>query len=181
MQASCSDLINGNDHSIETTGNIIAILTVHEQKQLLYALIRLLSRRLSSEVDEGARSTTNSEDKAIGGMAALLVALVHDASSLQDLLISWLIGTSAEAVGQNNKAHRAIILTLSKDTSESIPLIMFISNTYRHRLEQINRALRSSLELFGDKLYIKHTPITHQEGSKGYLVFLWIIRLADTG
>lgn len=38
-----------------------------------------------------------------------------------------------------------------------------------HCLEQINKALHMSLELFGDKLYIKHTPILHQEGLRGMM------------
>lgn len=123
MQASCSDLINGDDHSMRIVKCIIAILAVHEQKQLLYTLLRLLSRRLISEVDKYARSNSKFEDKAIGGVAALLATLVYDSSSLHDLLVNWLIGPSAEAAAQNHKAHQAVILTLSKDASKSVPYV----------------------------------------------------------
>ena len=34
------------------------------------------------------------------------------------------------------------------------------------------RALQRNLGLFGDKLYIKHTPILHQEGLPMHILFL---------
>ena len=46
------------------------------------------------------------------------------------------------------------------------------------RLGGILRALSKSLELFGDKLYIKHTPILHQEGLRNGLMFRSITHMA---
>lgn len=120
MQASCSDLVNGDETPMARTKIILGILASNEQKTLLYALIRLLSRDLSSEADNSIRSGGKYEDEAIAGVAALLAALIHEDPHLLDLMISWLIGTSAEAVGQGHRAHRAVILTLCKDFSESL-------------------------------------------------------------
>ena len=41
--------------------------------------------------------------------------------------------------------------------------------------EQVTKTLQKGLTLFGDKLYIKHTPILHQEGWALKNLFLYIV------
>jgi hypothetical protein len=108
--------MNGDDHSTKSFKRIMLSLAVHEQKTLLYTITRHLSSRLLSPIDNIALSKNKSEDRVVGGLATLLVAIIHDAPSLQDLLVDWLIGTSAEAAGQSHKTHRAVIAALSHDS-----------------------------------------------------------------
>lgn len=56
--------------------------------------------------------------KAIGGVAALIRAVVEDAPTLQDDLHEWLVGVSPDSVGQVHNAHRAVTAALSSVPSE---------------------------------------------------------------
>ena len=83
---------------------------------------------------------------------------------MQDHLGEWLGGISATAVGQGHTTHRAVISVSSTIPGE----YMDTSTQYLYRLNdlqgQVNKVLEKSMSLFGDKLYIKHTPTLHQEG-----------------
>ena len=91
----------------------MARLSAHEQKTLLYSEIRILSKQHLSTEDSSQYSRGDGQSKAIGGVASLLRAMVGDVPILQSNLIEWLIGLSAEAVGQVHNAHRAVIAALS--------------------------------------------------------------------
>ena len=82
----------------------MSTLSAHEQKTLLYSIIRILSKEYLS---------TEGPAQAIGGVAALIRAIVGVVPALQDDLVEWLVGLSADAVGQVHKAHRAVIAALS--------------------------------------------------------------------
>lgn len=45
--------------------------------------------------------------------------------------------------------------------------------------EQVTKALERGLTLFGDKLYIKHTPTLHQEGWALEVLFLLCTVIAE--
>ncbi|KAL2041371.1 hypothetical protein N7G274_005753 [Stereocaulon virgatum] len=153
VQAAFSDLLNGIDRSLEKVGNVISALSTHEQKLLVYSVIRVLSKRHLYRPQSTATNEV-SGDKARGGVAALLVALIKTTQLHQDLLVDWLVGTSADAVGYCHNTHRAVILALSLDT------------------DQMMKALQISLELFGDKLCIKHAPMLQQEVNAQILLML---------
>ena len=112
--------MNGDDHSTKKYENIMTSLAFHEQKALLYTMIRQFSRRFLSQADNSADPKNKSEDRVVGGVAALLVALGLEASPLQDVLVDWLIGASAEAAGQSHMTHRAVIAALSKNVGECV-------------------------------------------------------------
>ena len=91
----------------------MARLSAHEQKTLLYSEIRILAKLHMSTEDSSQYSRRDGQSKAIGGVASLLRAMVGDVPILQSSLIEWLVGLSAEAVGQVHNAHRAVIAALS--------------------------------------------------------------------
>ena len=67
------------------------------------------------EVDQLLQATFF--DLISGGIRSLeasksLIARLY-VPSLQDNLVEWLVGVSADAVGQANSAHRAVIVALS--------------------------------------------------------------------
>ena len=110
-------LITGDDKSLEKYQYILASLSAHEQKTFLYAMIRALSKRHLS-VSDSSQNNGDLEAKARGGVAALLVVFTQSTPSLQDLLVDWLVGTSAEAVYYNHNTHRAVVATLSREHGE---------------------------------------------------------------
>ena len=113
LQATFFDLISGGIRSLEASKSLIARLSVHEQRTFLYSVIRILSKQhLRTEVSS-QNVKGDGQKKAIGGVASLLRAIAGDVPSLQDNLVEWLVGVSADAVGQANSAHRAVIVALS--------------------------------------------------------------------
>ena len=83
---------------------------------------------------------------------------------MQDHLGEWLGGISAIAVGQGHTTQRVVIAVSSTIPGEYLDAGL----KYLYRLNdlqgQVNKVLEKGMSLFGDKLYIKHTPTLHQEG-----------------
>ncbi len=90
-------------------------LGLREKKLYLYSLLRILSRHhLSSTV----KNDTNGQaviKKPLGGVAALIAGFVQGNLQLEDALVDWLAGTSADSVSQSHEAHRAVITALSSN------------------------------------------------------------------
>ena len=91
----------------------MSTLSAHEQKTLLYSIIRILSKEYLSREGPAQGWKCEAQSQAIGGVAALIRAIVGVVPALQDDLVEWLVGLSADAVGQVHKAHRAVIAALS--------------------------------------------------------------------
>ena len=152
-------------------------LSPHEQKTLLFSIIRILSEMHLSTDGPTQDLRRVGQSKAIGGVAALIRAIVEDDQVLQDFLVEWLVGVFADAVGYVHIAHRAVTAALSSIAGEYLisPTIFIPLNRLP---EQATKALQKGLALFGDKIYIKHTPILHQEGRASNSLFLPYIVVA---
>lgn len=90
----------------------MARLSAHAQKTLLYSIIRILSEMHLSIKGPPQDSRREGQCRAIGGVAALIRAIVGDVQILQDYLVEWLVGVSAVAVGHVHIAHRAVTAAL---------------------------------------------------------------------
>ena len=88
-------------------------LSEHDQKTLLYSLIRSLSKQHLPTESPSSDLRIEGQSKAIGGAAALIAAIVGDAPILRDHLIEWLVGVSADAIGQVHVLHRAVTAAIS--------------------------------------------------------------------
>lgn len=117
VETSCMGLITGDDRSLDKYRSILAGLSTHEQKAFFFSMIRALSKRHLS-VSDSSRNNGDLEAKARGGVAALLVAFAQNTPSVQDALVDWLVGTSAEAVNYNHNTHRVVVAALSRDNGE---------------------------------------------------------------
>ena len=91
----------------------MSTLSAHEQKTLLYSIIRILSKQYLSTEGPSQGWKREDQSQAIGGVAALIRAIVGVVPALQDDLVEWLVGLSADAVSQVHEAHRAVIAALS--------------------------------------------------------------------
>ena len=110
-------LITGDERSLDRYRNILAALSAHEQKSFFFSTIRALSKKHLSGSEPSQNNRVDGA-KARGGVAALLVAFTQSISSVQVLLVDWLVGTSAEAVNYNHNTHRAVVAALSHDNGE---------------------------------------------------------------
>ena len=107
------ELLSGDHRSLQNCKSLIAKFSAREQRVLLYSTIRVLSKQQLQTVASSQHPTREGQSKAIGGVASLLGAIVGDVPALQDNLVEWLVGLSADAVGQVHNAHRAVIAALS--------------------------------------------------------------------
>lgn len=128
---------------------LIKALPSWEQRHFLTALITFLELRMSnkSAIIAGTDTTgiTNgnaagTERKRIAGAAALLKDLIRDAQSLQAELMEQLLS-------------RPFTLPLVRASIAALPS------------DQLRTLMERSWNQFGDKLSIKHKPITQQESN----------------
>ena len=113
LRAAFSDLLSGDHRSLQDCKSLIARLSAREQRTFLYSVIRILAKQQLQTSALSKHPTREGQSKAIGGVASLLEAIVGDVPGLQDNLVEWLVGLSADAVGQVHNAHRAVIAVLS--------------------------------------------------------------------
>lgn len=123
LQAEFFDLLSGDQHSMQRCKSLISRLSAHEQKTWMYSLVRILSKQHLLMEGPSQNLMREGQKRAVGGVASLLGAIVGDVSTLQDNLVEWLIGVSADAVGHVHNAHRAVIAAFS-----SIPGSFMVSS-----------------------------------------------------
>jgi len=119
-----------------------------EQRNVLYAILKIASKAfLSAEITTEADSKWWESDKAVVSAGAGLINLILGKDeSRKNHLLAWLTSTSLAGVGDGIAIRRAVIATLAQDKTD------------------IETVLDKSLQQFGDRLYIKHTPTLQQEG-----------------
>lgn len=164
VEAVCSRLIYGDSTLLISYLSLIKNMGVQEQKNFLYSLLRILSKhRLSSftgnlNVDEQQEHT-----RILRGAGALISCLVKDSDILKDALVSWLTGISGDGIAQEQAIRRAVIAALSVDHGRE-PAWVVKANADRQALARMIALFNKILELFGDKLFIRHTSMLHQQG-----------------
>ncbi|PGH01957.1 hypothetical protein AJ80_08939 [Polytolypa hystricis UAMH7299] len=123
-------------------------LRPHEQRTILESILRDLEKRyfLESPDEIGSLARNYREQKVIGGVSALILAITKDRHALRASLMEWLatgIGGSVRGIS----LRRALVAALGQDQ------------------DALTELLGKGIGLFGDKLYIKHTPSRGQEAN----------------
>ena len=168
VEAVCSSLIYGDDTFLINYRSLIKNMGVQEQKTSLYSLLRILSKhRLPSSTETLSDDEQQDQTIILRGAAALIWFLVKDSDILKDALISWLTGGSGDGIGQEKAIRRAVIAALSDDHGREFTWVVKV-HADRQTLARMISLFNKILELFGDKLFIKHTPMLHQQGFKTF-------------
>ena len=84
-------------------------LASYEQKNILYTIIRL-----ATEKDPSVTGNTG----FIGGVAALIEALVTEKIPLQEALVEWLTGNYVNGFSTGIHSRRAVLAALSTQLGE---------------------------------------------------------------
>lgn len=113
VRAGFLDMLSGDSRSLQKCKSLLARLSAHEQKTLLYSMIRILSKQHLRTEFPSQYPKREGQSKAIGSVGSLLRVIVGNVPILQDSLVEWLVGVSADAVGQLHNTHRAVIAALS--------------------------------------------------------------------
>ncbi|KAI8940268.1 hypothetical protein NX059_003970 [Plenodomus lindquistii] len=140
------------DNGIERFANLLSKMKGFEQRRFVNATIGFLVQdRLSSgtvnKVDE-----TIASSKQISGAAALIVELTKDNDALKDYLVSTLTRSTIPSLDDSLAGRRSVIAALSQDE------------------DKLHTLLENAIKLFGDSIYIKHTPVIQQEALAQSLV-----------
>ncbi len=81
----------------------------------------------------------------VAALAGLINAIVQD-PRLKEYLVSWLATGPGVSLTENMAIRRAVVTVVAQDR------------------EQLVQVLEKAMGQFGDQLYIKHTPMLHQQG-----------------
>lgn len=127
---------------------LLSCLPNFEQRNLMYSLLKLVSRDyLSSIVTSEDDARWWQSDADITSAAAGLIALVlGNDESRKDHLMTWLTSSSGAGVGDGIAIRRSVLAAIATNKND------------------IEAIFDKSMKLLGDQLYIRHTPSLQQEG-----------------
>ncbi|KAI0486470.1 telomere length regulation protein [Xylaria cf. heliscus] len=113
-----------------------------EQRKVFLLLLKLLSDFYLNSIDN---SNVNEDYPTIWASISVLQLVIANNDTQRSNLVTWLTSVSGAGVGEGCGIRRVAVAALA-DHKESISTV-----------------LERSLNQFGDRLYIKHTPILQQE------------------
>jgi hypothetical protein len=151
------------DHALWTPMKLL-LEGMSQQEQRLYfdSMLRDLARKyLRRDSGLGLDEDEKSQVKAnIGGVAAMVAALVQNNAVLDEHLIQWLTSATGEYASIGLDTRRAVIVTLALRNGRYPSDIVTSLTTVTDKLQAM---LEKCVEGFGDKLQIQHNPILQQE------------------
>ena len=110
VEAILGSTLDGNDEKLPQLRSLVQALANHEQRTVLYAILRIVAKTLRPATDDGKR---------IAGIAALLKAFVEESPYLLEALLDWLTSLDGGAAGSNRPTRRAAVATLSMFPGQS--------------------------------------------------------------
>ncbi|KAK2749235.1 telomere binding protein [Myotisia sp. PD_48] len=134
-----ASLIYENQVHLCTT--LLHALRQHDQRRMSEGILRCLENQFF-----GVGEQNSTYNKAVEATAAFFAIVINDVPFISGLLQSWLAGGVGGGIS-SVFMRRSLICALNSRT-DSLPEL-----------------LRKGIELFGDKLFIKHSPIGVQEAN----------------
>lgn len=149
------------DIPLSTTKDFIRNLQNHEQRQFLELTMRFISSRNSglSEVAPDFEDVSQNTPPSVSGAGALLSNMVGENRSLETQLTAWLSDPAGNA-NEPFAIRRAALSALA-----SLGAVRSVLDE-----DPMQTVLENSWKLFGDNLFIKHTPIIQQEACSQILL-----------
>ncbi|KAI1143221.1 telomere length regulation protein-domain-containing protein [Hypoxylon sp. FL0543] len=152
------------DMDSQTTLNkLLGFFPPLEQRKILGIILKQLSDRYLSSLDDGSPTKGNT---IISAVAGALRVIVGDDETRMEHLLSWLTSGTGAGIGEGCGIRRAAVA-------------VFFENK-----EYMVAILEKALGQFGDQLYIRHAPLLQQEAhaqvlllSAGYVHRLAPIKL----
>ncbi|ORY08854.1 telomere length regulation protein-domain-containing protein [Clohesyomyces aquaticus] len=132
--------------------NFLPKMKAHEQRQYLNATISFLAKQYFTSTIDDREGRPLQPSTAISGAAALLHKLIESNELLQDHVVSLLTNSALPALDDSLAARRVVLAAIATID------------------DKIQNVLEKSIRLFGDKFYIKHTPVLQQEALAQTLV-----------
>ncbi|EER43136.1 conserved hypothetical protein [Histoplasma capsulatum H143] len=141
-------LLLQEDTSSNRFGILLDSLRRHDQLLLFKSLLHDLEKRFLAPSPSVVQSPLDdfNKSKAVSGVSAVVATIVRDRGFLKSQLSEWLV-TGSEINIKGIDFRRALLAS------------------FGNQQEPILEILRRALDIFGDQLYIKHTPTRGQEAN----------------
>lgn len=140
------------DSSIERFTGVLSKMKSFEQRKFLNATIAFIVHDHLSKESVSKINVAVTSSKRISGAAGLIMQLTENNDALKDHLVSTLIRSTIPSLDDSVAARRSVIAVISRND------------------EKLHTLLENAIKLFGDSIYIKHTPIIQQEALAQTLV-----------
>ncbi|OCL15150.1 hypothetical protein AOQ84DRAFT_329877 [Glonium stellatum] len=131
--------------SSSNSQTLLPKLAPHEQRQFLNSTISYITKQYFGLIPETKDELVLKPSKTISGAACFINGLISDNEFLKDHLVSLLTSSAGSDMDGSLAVRRSVIAAISNDR------------------ERIQNIMERSIELFGDQLYIRHTPTLQQE------------------
>jgi telomere length regulation protein len=106
--------------------------------------------------------------KPISGAAVLLHILIKDGDAMKEHLVSLLTRSTIASLDDSLAARRSVLSALAQDEGlymvDSLDAVLTL-------VDRLHTLLENCIKLFGDSVYIKHTPVVQQEGMRSERLF----------
>ena len=129
----------------------------YEQKRVLFSILHILS----------ASPEQRFNPKIVGGAAALLLNIVGGDENRTQILSEWLVRASPDGSAESREIQKAVVLVIVTHPSRHTRL--------EHRFVKLKdldlrkEFYQNTLQTFGDKLWIRHAPLSEQESKCRFL------------
>ncbi|KAL9037304.1 MAG: hypothetical protein Q9214_005759 [Letrouitia sp. 1 TL-2023] len=151
VEETYSHLVCGHSEELRRYERFFQNLNKLSKRTTVFSLLRILSKSVSSEKSLLQEENRGSTASTLGATAALLASLGQNSRDFEDLLAEWI---SRDGLSYDLGIQRAVIRALSQ------------------RDHLVKSVFETALSNFGDKLQIKHTPTTQQEGTANTRILL---------
>ncbi|DAA79642.1 TPA_exp: Uncharacterized protein A8136_0415 [Trichophyton benhamiae CBS 112371] len=123
--------------------NLLKFLRQHDQKRILESILRCLERAYLVNLLENEDKIA---DASISNVSIILSLITRDVVIMKETLKTWLISGIGGSIN-SVYMRRSLLATFASDP------------------ESLSQIFTKSIDIFGDKLSIKHSPITAQEAN----------------
>lgn len=136
-----SDLILGRAESSEgILGGLLEQLPAHEQKKILFGLLKYAAETYFTPTSDSVDANT------VSAVAGLIKRVTDSSAVLHEQLVLWLLTNLAVGLMNGIGIRRAVVAVVAENPKNLVEI------------------LEKSISEFGDQLFIKHAPIIQQEG-----------------
>ncbi|KAB2106324.1 hypothetical protein AG0111_0g5032 [Alternaria gaisen] len=131
--------------SLERLPNLLSRMKTFEQRKYLSAIVVLVTKEYFSVENASRDDASIVASSAVSSAAALIYTLIKDNDVLKEHLVSSLSRSTIPALDESLLSRRSALAALAEDD------------------EKLHTLLENLIKIFGDSVYIRHTPVLQQE------------------
>ncbi|KAI2477859.1 telomere length regulation protein [Pyrenophora tritici-repentis] len=130
---------------VEHLTTLISQLKTFEQRKYMNSFVAFIAKKYFATEIVSKEDASIPPSKTVSAAAALIHTLTKDNDVLREHLVSSLTRSTIPALDDALSARRSIVAALTKDE------------------EKLHTLLEGIIKLFGDSVYVRHTPVIQQE------------------